>query len=450
MPDEAQLRALGAVLRCSGGSGVESSNAARMGLFALEVLFEASPARALQVAPADGVAAGLEACLRSSNVDVALGASEAFRVAAPHAEAARALLRGAPGLLELALARLTACAPRAAALEAGVDTAAARGFASSEGLCVPLIKALCDIHGHHDRLGREATATAAAIVPALVALCAHHDAEIARAAARMGLAVALSRAEAAARLFELGARGAIRGVAAELSWVEHELAAGGAAGRRPRAAVEEAVAAAGIAASACEAALVEQPKLLGAPAAEAWAAAAPLLLPRLASVQRALEQAAAAGGSGDDGNGSGSGTLSSWQWRDGRKFSCADVVTMHASAAKALQLLAEWVPRARRIAQEARSSGAAGPGGCSSGGGGGGETPRRCCAVCGRSRAADGARLRRCRGCGAFTGVMYCGDACAREHWVRRGHRRVCEPASAQLAALKKQAAALGGGHFNK
>jgi hypothetical protein len=53
---------------------------------------------------------------------------------------------------------------------------------------------------------------------------------------------------------------------------------------------------------------------------------------------------------------------------------------------------------------------------------------RKACAVCGMT-AADGAQLRRCAGCGLITGVVYCGDACCRRHWVKLGHRRVCERA---------------------
>jgi hypothetical protein len=53
---------------------------------------------------------------------------------------------------------------------------------------------------------------------------------------------------------------------------------------------------------------------------------------------------------------------------------------------------------------------------------------RRVCAACGRT-PADGAQLRRCAGCGRVTGVMYCGDACCRRHWVLLGHREQCEAA---------------------
>jgi hypothetical protein len=57
----------------------------------------------------------------------------------------------------------------------------------------------------------------------------------------------------------------------------------------------------------------------------------------------------------------------------------------------------------------------------------------RACAVCGRTRA-DGASLRRCRGCGAVTLVRYCSQACCEAHWVKRRHRRLCEMGQAVMA----------------
>ena len=83
----------------------------------------------------------------------------------------------------------------------------------------------------------------------------------------------------------------------------------------------------------------------------------------------------------------------------------------------------------------------------------------RRCAACGASRAggsssssssssssggrgsaagAERLRLTRCRGCGAVTGVRYCGAACARDHWTRRGHRRQCEAAQAALREARE------------
>ena len=397
----------------------------------------AGPARSLQVARADGVAAGLEACLRSSNVDTAFAACGAIYGIVQDSEAMRALLHGAPGVVDLAAARLAACAPRAAAREAGVDAGAGRGFPGHAALCEPLIDVLISVARHSCLLAPGPLVPQLApllrlLVPTLVALFVHPDAEAACVAARHAAAAAFSHPLAASRLFRLGGRGVLPAVEARLSLAARELSGGGALSGRAQAATDDAMTAAGITSEACRTVLTTELKLLTTPAAEAWATAAPRLLPRLASVQRSFEQAAAAGG----------GDFSTWRWPDGRPFSFADIASVHASATRALRVLSAWVPRARRIAETARSSGAAGPGGCSSGGGSGAAL-QRCCAACGRSRAADGARLRRCRGCGAFTGVMYCGDACAREHWVRRGHRRVCEPASAQLEALELEVDAL-------
>jgi hypothetical protein len=50
------------------------------------------------------------------------------------------------------------------------------------------------------------------------------------------------------------------------------------------------------------------------------------------------------------------------------------------------------------------------------------------CAVCGRT-ARDGAKLRRCAGCGSVTGTRYCSQECCRTDWVVRGHRAVCKAA---------------------
>jgi hypothetical protein len=56
--------------------------------------------------------------------------------------------------------------------------------------------------------------------------------------------------------------------------------------------------------------------------------------------------------------------------------------------------------------------------------------PQQCraCAVCGRT-ARNGAKLRRCAGCGRATGTRYCSQECCRTDWVVRGHRAVCEAA---------------------
>jgi hypothetical protein len=54
--------------------------------------------------------------------------------------------------------------------------------------------------------------------------------------------------------------------------------------------------------------------------------------------------------------------------------------------------------------------------------------PHSACAVCGRT-AREGAKLRRCAGCGRVTGTRYCSQECCRTDWVVRGHRAVCEAA---------------------
>ena len=444
--EEDQLRTVGELLHsCSSGdAGSEAGELARMSLLALiAFLEEAAPARALQVVRADGVAGGLEAALRSGNADTAFVAAWTLQYAARHAEAARALLRGAPGLVELALARLAACAPRAAALEAGVDVVAVRCYACGNGLGTGLVGFFTIVAHHGILFGHGGRELAPLLVPTLAALLAHPESDVALGTVRLLAVLCATQGRLGAvthcsvQLFELGGRGVIRGIERQLASVARELSDSGANGSRRQRATENAILASALAFYACDAALSGKRQLLTAPAAEAWVAAAPRLVAQIAGAQRGVEQAgAAAAGAGgvDNWLRSGAGSMfGTGNWlRSGAG-------SMFGTDVAKLRLVAAWVPKARRIAETARSSGAAGPGG-----GGGGEAPlERCCAACGRSRAADGARLRRCRGCGAFTGVMYCGDACAREHWVRRGHRRVCEPASAQLRSLKEEVEAV-------
>ena len=432
--DERHLRVLGAVMRCATGEPSGADGPAC--LLLARVLEYSSAARALQLVRADGVAAGLEAGLRGSMDAKAFAAVRVMQLAVRHQGAARALLDGAPGLFELVAVRLAACAPLAAALEAGVDIAAAAAAAAAAGdnkaLRDELLSLLYQILGSLERntasgldpRSREAGALADVVVPVLVALLAHPSAATARSAAAAALVAGIKLPAAAAVLFRCGGRGVLRAAEALLSQAARKLE-GGTDSEQLGDGRADARTAAAMVTVACQAAIMAEAQLLTTPVAEPWAAAAPRLAPRFRSTQRLIHQAAAAGG---DDNG-------------------ADCRPMELPvAAEALELIAAWVPRARRVAAEAAQSGcAAGPAGfdgSSNGAGGDSDVaaaPRRCCAACGCT-PADGARLHRCRGCGAFTGVMYCGDACAREHWVRRGHRKVCEPASAQVRAVIAEA----------
>jgi hypothetical protein len=98
----------------------------------------------------------------------------------------------------------------------------------------------------------------------------------------------------------------------------------------------------------------------------------------------------------------------------------------------------EQLQGARRQQQQARTAGTAAAAPAT------GARPthaaaQRRCTVCART-ATDGAALRRCRGCGSLTGVRYCSMECCRTHWVKQGHRAVCEAAQRQL---QKAASAL-------
>ena len=446
LADERQLRAL--VAPISGGASDVAGGGAGAGAAALPalkalswLLVTASEARALHVARTDGVAAALEAGLRSLEVNVAAAASEAIVLALRHKPAAHVFLDGVPGLVALAAARLAACAPRAAALAAGVDAAAAGFVGSASGfgkanqrLCENLISALLCLINHTTMFSRAAADLVAPTAPALVAALALPDA---RSAWALAAAAAVRTPEAGLRLFKLGGRGVLRSVDIQLLRLERELEGG--AGAVP--ALEDARLSTWNAAvvddAACKAVVSRKPRLLAAPEAEPWAAAAPRLGARLLAVQRLLEPAAAAeaaaaaaeaAAAGEDG-----GNADDDGDRRGSNSSDATiklVATVKTSKA-GLDLLAAWVPRARRVAEAAAQR--------QDSDGGGTPAQRRCCAACGRTRA-DGARLHRCRGCGPLTGVMYCSAACAREHWVRRGHRKVCEPASAQLKQLQQEA----------
>ena len=455
VPDDRQLRAIGEFL-CGGsgggsgggscgGSGSESGRAVPaagatiVALRALGALLQgASTERALRVVRAKGVAPGLAARLRGGDAVAVWEAARVCALAAAREDAARALLDGAPGLVALAAAHLAACAPRAAALEAGAPVGAARRSAEPPGLCAVLLTMLTHMALNHTLFAPEAGDLAAQLVPTLVALLALPDADGARIAAALGAQVAAAVPAAALQFFRLGGRGLLRGVEALLARVERALGRR-AKGQRSLAGSPDAWSPAVLVATSCQAALAAKRQLLAAPCAAPWAAAAPRLLPRLAAVLELLERRAAAPGGGGYGG--------------------ANTLNEVRTATAALQLLAAWLPRARRMAEAAhQSSGAAGSGRSSSSGSSGGSgngsgsisvvALRRCCAACGRN-PADGARLHRCRGCGPFTGVMYCDNACAREHWVRRGHRTVCEPVAEQLILMQQQSDALFTAHNN-
>ena len=483
VPDDRQLRALAAFPAARGAGGAARGGAAEAeaALTALAALFATgTSARALRVARAEGAAAALDAGLRDADGRTATAAARALVYAIRTGDAQRALLRGAPGLFQAAAARLAACAPPTAAAEAGVRSAGVvvggaevgsgvSGGGVSDGgsggseestaaLCNALLLVFTKLLSDCDP--ELSFGLLAPLAPALVALLSHADLGTAGKAACAATLLARLRAAAtrprvlgARRFFDLGGRGLLRGVRAQLAWARRELEAGRRGGEPHNGPAATALYAAALVNTPCLALLACEPKRLCAPSAGAWAAAAPTLVKEMERVARLLERhEAAAGAGGGRGSGSGGGGGGSWM----HNFEEGDVIPEEAEPAmelkvaiRALQLIEAWVPEARRATEAARRSGAAGPGwggGTCDGGGGGGPPPqqRRRCAACGRTRA-DGARLRRCRGCGALTGVMYCGAECAREHWVRRGHRRVCEPAARRLGNLRRDVGVIAG-----
>ena len=472
-----QLPALCAFARGSNGGAVEAALTALAKLLA-----GASDARALQVVRAEGVAAALEAAMCSGNPNIAQAAVDVLNKAFLSAAAIGALLERPTPLVALIVARVAACAPRAAAAEAGAVFGV--GIPAERRFCVTGLAALSSLIRHEPEVAFDPRLQ---VIPTAVALLSHADAGLARQA--MGVvAMAAPYIEPARALLALTERGLLRGVEALL--------------RPPRAAAHrgdlggaEDIASSILQLMACY--FLHAPKRVasGGGPVRAWAAAAPRLIELLTSLERGRAAGDVDAGAGAEGaTGSGAADSSS----GGGAF-------MEASEARAaLKLLLGWAAVARvwrkegsaigadllrsaaasRRISESSSDGAGsssdgtgsssdgagsslgsmcdGPSG-SSGSGSDSETDAdtdtdgdgdeaggsatttsqwRCCAACGRTRAG-GARLRRCRGCGALTGIMYCCDACAREHWVRRGHRGVCGQASRQLKALQEMAASL-------
>ena len=403
----------------------------------VELVFDDAPARRLEVARADGMAAALAARLRSCAApELPKLSSSAMAELSKAPAAARELLERAPGVVAAAAEHFALAAPRAAAERAGVDVAAvaaaARAAAAADepqpsqsvradtaaNLLITLKNALVPDPNAPLALEPELPGAPPYFLPALAALAAHSDGDgdLGRSALQL-LSQIVSRAivpRATLRFFDLGARGGLVGVEAALRDVVAQPTSKD--GDSPLDGVGTAMAVFLLIFATLGAVLHHSPKRLGGAAGAAWAAAAA----RLKAYAEAATESVK--------------TLPPSIF-DAKARAEADQSLDAALAA--LTLVAEWAPKARQAAATAAAASAA-----QSGAGGGGdngsstaETRKRCCAACGRTRA-DGARLHRCRGCGAFTGVMYCGAACAREHWVRGGHRKVCEPAAAQLREL--------------
>ncbi|KIY91551.1 hypothetical protein MNEG_16413, partial [Monoraphidium neglectum] len=68
-----------------------------------------------------------------------------------------------------------------------------------------------------------------------------------------------------------------------------------------------------------------------------------------------------------------------------------------------------------------------------------GAAPAKACVVCGKGKAA-GVKLRRCAGC-RNPQVVYCSDACCKQHWKLLGHKAAC------LADQRRRSAAGAAGH---
>ena len=327
--------------------------------------------------------------------------------------------------------QIALAAPRAAAELAGVDVdaVAAAAAARSGGLGANSIQqrsedVLSKLTAQQFALLATEVGMVAAppyMVPALIALAAHACGRVARLA-RQNLALAIGYnavPRARARFFDLAERGAIRAAEAALRDVLRP-------GRSRRfVSDDQAAPTIGMQIDCTLLAVIrESPKRLGGAPAAAWAAAAP----RLDALLKELGESADSDDSDD---------LS-----DGDRHQLRWVVER---GRKALALLVQWAPKARQAAEDA--AWCHGGTRCSWSIEDGGDSivevvpppMQRCCASCGRT-PANGARLHRCRGCGAFTGVMYCDNACARGHWLWGGHRAVCEPVSAQLRELKKAA----------
>ena len=470
LPGEEQLRELAALV----GSPTRVIADGAL-LVAFNLLSESdSHARRAQLVRADGMAAAVAARLRiGGDARLAMMAADVVREVALVQEGRAELLARAPGVLEAAAAWFALPAPRAAAELAGFDVdaiAAAAADCGDSASTKPgpaerkqVAYVLLDLVANRQvLLAQQPDALLAAappcLVPALVALMAHDDPLFASRASSILLFIVNRELvpRAGRRFFELADRGALRGVEAELQRAEARLRAASVA---TASEIGTATHPAALIAHTLALLLGVWPKRLGSGAAAAWAAAAPRLDALVAEVARGIDNVPRV--FLDDAT----------RAKMGKNVHDARVV---------LATLLEWQPKARQAAAHAArgdagsgssgggtsrssnsssdGSGSSGCGGSDSGassagssgsgsssdGGGNGVVPllRRCCAACGRA-PADGARLHRCRGCGPLTGVMYCGKACAREHWVRHGHRSVCEPASAQLRELRELRAAV-------
>ena len=409
--------------------------------------FEASAARAAQLARAKDALLALEACLSSDIPSLALAAATAFSAAACSRAAVSMLLERAAGVFGTAAARLAASAPRAAAAEAGLRRELiAAGLPADSDLCCHLLGAATNAIIGCNGLALDPHLQ---LLPACVALLSHPDAAVARAAAApllysMGCPKR-ERMQAQQQLLALTERGLLRGIGAALL----------AAPTDPDCRIDGFYTQSMIAgAVACllQFPLDAAPERLAGAAAAAWAAAAPRLIELLsgshfectwdhlssvaaANAAQGYSPSAGSGGGGGSGGADGGaqhdsvyGLCTRIGYDVWSKENYAALGDWPCKATAMLELMMRWVPRARRIVEAAQGTSSGSP------------TQRLCrsCAACGRMRA-DGVRLRRCRGCGPLTGVMYCGAECAREHWVRRGHRGVCEPASAQLKQLREE-----------
>ena len=436
---EDQLRELAALV---GHRDAFVASAALWAAHAL-VTYTPSPARSVQLARAEGMAAALEARLRGSfaahDKIIELTGLLLNNLGATALTAGHDLLSRAPGFVA-AIAEVAALsAPREAAERAGVDVGAVAAAAmdstwrrAAPDVRAQLLKNLLQFLLHARRVlegDAEAPPTPPYLAPALVALaaCGDGDASV-LALQNLGHIVMRSLVPRADVLFfDLAARGAAAGVGAALKAALERLCVD--PGQNDWHPARVALTTCMLLSRALCGALGRSPKRAGGAAAAAWVAAAPRLRQHVQLLEERVRR------------------LPDYARMPGPVDRLAAEL---GKVRETLELLTQWAAAA------ARSYGGAGSGGGSGGGGSGGQNDGggsgggggksdggsgggavaplhlRCCAACGRTRA-DGAQLYRCRGCGALTGVMYCGAACAREHWVRGGHRKVCEPASAQL-----------------
>ena len=424
---EDQLRELAALVGSPDRHFASAALMTALALFGAE-----SPARGVQLARADGLAAAVVAHLRGSN-DAAAMASDLLSRMTGTPEAAHKLLARVPVFVAAAGEVFALSVPSAAARLAGVDVDAVAAAAGRRpALVIPagvlhaLLHAMTNVVRAAERGAPRQSALAAAMppcyLPALVALAAHGDPELSAGAAKHLCQIAANAAlvpRAFLCFFDCAAPGGhgLRGVEAALQKATARLRTKALRNARTHAAAVTALIL--FVCVTLQMMLRKSPKRLGGAAAAAWVVAAPQL-------EAIAAQAV------------GSVKILPPSAIDSQERAQAD--SNLAILKAGLALLVKWAARAQQVAASATQGGADAM--SSSSGQGGAPVQQRCCAACGRARA-DGARLHRCRGCGALTGVMYCGDACARAHWVRGGHRKVCEPASAELKELRQVMGAL-------